>query len=218
MPTSPADRRLRPRKEPRQVRSYETRARILDAARRVFATHGYSAGTTNRIAAEASLSVGSLYQYFPNKDAILVELVEAHLDEGAERVTQAVDGCLSAHAPGWPPLDVLVGTVVGALVELHATERPLHRVLFEQAPRPPELIARFRATEAAVVDRAAALLAGHPEVAVDDTRIAARMAVDAIESLVHRVVTDESSGIPDDRFRTELVHLVVSYLRTPPPA
>ena len=52
----------------------------------MFEEHGYAHGTTNRIAAEAGLSVGSLYQYFPNKDAILVELVRAHIDEATRLV------------------------------------------------------------------------------------------------------------------------------------
>ena len=66
--------RLRPRKTPVQPRAVETRDRILAAAARVFSRHGYAAGTTNRIAAEAGLSVGSLYQYLPDKEAIVEAL------------------------------------------------------------------------------------------------------------------------------------------------
>src|ERR1051325_4120912 len=78
-----ADRRLEPRRRPRQVRAELTRERILDAAAHVFAEHGYAAGTTNRIAERARTSIGSLYQYFPNKDAILAELLVQHIDRGA---------------------------------------------------------------------------------------------------------------------------------------
>lgn len=74
--------RIQPRKRPRQVRAELTRERILDAAARVFAEHGYAAGTTNRIAERARVSIGSLYQYYPNKDAILAELIGDHLDTG----------------------------------------------------------------------------------------------------------------------------------------
>lgn len=79
-----AKRQLDPRKQPRQRRSEETRHRILDAATHVFAEYGYAAGTTNRIAEYADVSVGSLYQYYPNKDAILLELATRHLDAGVE--------------------------------------------------------------------------------------------------------------------------------------
>jgi AcrR family transcriptional regulator len=77
-----ADRRLQPRRKPRQVRAELTRDRILTAAAHVFAEHGYAAGTTNRIAERARVSIGSLYQYFPNKDAILAELLVRHIDRG----------------------------------------------------------------------------------------------------------------------------------------
>jgi hypothetical protein len=49
-------------------------------------------------------------------------------------------------------------------------------------------------------------------VGVPDVALAARLAVDVVESLVHRVVTDGDSGVDDDRFRAELVRLVVGYL------
>src|SRR3954462_6141325 len=78
----PADRRLQPRRKPRQVRAELTRQRTLTAAAHVFAEHGYAAGTTNRIAERGRISIGSLYQYFPNKDAILAALLVRHLDRG----------------------------------------------------------------------------------------------------------------------------------------
>lgn len=84
--------RLQPRKQPRQDRAEATRRRILEAAAHVFADFGYAAGTTNRIAERAEISIGSLYQYFPNKDAILVELMTAHTHRGSRSFTSI-----------WPP-------------------------------------------------------------------------------------------------------------------
>ena len=55
---------------------------ILAAAAQVFARHGYAAATTNRIAERAGVSIGSLYEYFSNKDALLVAILEAHIQEG----------------------------------------------------------------------------------------------------------------------------------------
>lgn len=207
-----ADRRLRPRKEPAQPRARETRARILGAAREVFAQHGYAAGTTNRIAEKAGMSVGSLYQYFPNKDAILVELVEEHIDEGAGRVEQAVGSCVARHAPHSPPLPALVDAAVAVMIEVHGTDRLLHRVLFEQAPRPPELLERLRSRENDLLERVVELLSRHPDVSVPDVRVASRLAVAAIESLVHLIATDEASGIADEVLRRELVRMVTLYL------
>jgi AcrR family transcriptional regulator len=199
---------LRPRKQPRQKRAHETRARILDAARAVFEEHGYAHGTTNRIAERAGLSVGSLYQYFPNKDAILVELVDAHIEAG----TAAVLGALPA--PPWEdlPLDAIIGPVVAAMVALHADGRELHRVLFEEAPRPPEQLARLRTLERDLTTFLAGVLGAHPAVAVPDVDVAARLAIDTIESLVHRIATDATSAIPDDVLAAEVTRLVVRYL------
>ncbi|KAB2352238.1 TetR/AcrR family transcriptional regulator [Actinomadura rudentiformis] len=98
----------RPRKTPRQQRAWRTRARILAAAARVFAEHGYASGTTDRIAAQAGLSIGSLYQYFPNKDAILVTLAQAHLDDTIQAAR--------THLTRPQPLERWLPAVTGALV------------------------------------------------------------------------------------------------------
>jgi AcrR family transcriptional regulator len=209
VPSPALQPQLRPRKEPRQRRAAETRARILDAARAVVEEHGYAHGTTNRIAAAAGLSVGSLYQYFPNKDAILVELVDAHIEAGTTALEAALAGAEGAS------LEALVGAATSALVALHAEDRRLHRVLFEEAPRPPAQLARLRALEAGLTERVAALLAAHPEVRAPDVRVAARLVIDAVESLVHRVATDETSAIPDDVLAREITRMVVAYLETP---
>jgi AcrR family transcriptional regulator len=85
----PAADRLKARKRPRQARSRETVDVILRAAAQVFATRGYAATTTNHIATRAGVSIGSLYEYFPSKDALLVALMEAHLAEGESILERA---------------------------------------------------------------------------------------------------------------------------------
>jgi AcrR family transcriptional regulator len=206
--------RLSPRKTPVQARAVETRDRILDAAARVFSAHGYATGTTNRIAAEAAMSVGSLYQYFPNKDAILVELVRRHVTEG----TEAFQHKLGETEGGLPPdLTGRIELFVDVMIANHAGDPALHQVLFEEAPRPPELLDQLHALEQALIDATAELLAADPEVTVADHRMAARMVVTTIESLVHRVVATRER--PGDRrgpdiaaFRDELVTMLVRYL------
>lgn len=69
------------RRRPSQQRSRETVEWIVEAAARVFEREGLDA-TTNRIAEEAGVSIGSLYQYFPDKHALLDELAIRHLEEG----------------------------------------------------------------------------------------------------------------------------------------
>lgn len=67
-----------PRKQPRQARSKAMVATILEAAVRILIKGGYEAATTIAIAEKAGISVGSLYQYFPNKESIVATLVEDH--------------------------------------------------------------------------------------------------------------------------------------------
>ncbi|MFI0355285.1 TetR/AcrR family transcriptional regulator [Actinomadura sp. 9N407] len=200
-----ASQRLRPRKSPTQQRAVKTRERILDAAARVFAEHGYAAGTTNRIAEAAGHSIGSLYQYFPNKDAILAELVTAHARDGiASIVRQLRDGLPDG-------LEERLRLFVRAAIDNHRDDPALHRVLFEEAPRPPELLDMLRRAEEQAIDTVAGMLSADPAVRVADTAMAARLVVNAIESLVHRFF---AHGAADDidRFENEVVAMLTGYL------
>ncbi len=197
--------RLRARKTPGQQRAVETRQRLLDAAARVFAEYGYAAGTTNRIAEAAGHSIGSLYQYFPNKDAILAELMTAHVDAGIAHFQGLLEGGLPSSLEGKLRL------VVRATVDNHRDDLALHRVLFEEAPRPAALLARMHATETEIIGVARDLLSAEPLVRVPDAALAARLTVTTIESVVHRVLTRDP---PDDieRFEAELVTMLLRYL------
>ncbi|WP_217164336.1 TetR/AcrR family transcriptional regulator [Streptomyces sp. AC512_CC834] len=205
-----SDRRgLQPRKQPRQVRAELTRQRILAAAAHVFAEYGYAAGTTNRIAERARVSIGSLYQYYPNKDAILVELLTRHLDTGitavrrrrSEGLPDSLEGILRAH--------------VRTAIDNHRHDPNLLRVMFEQAPRSPELIERISRQQRELVDYVHKLFDEHPEVRVADTHVAARLAVSTVELVVHQLIA-EPDPIDIPRFENELVAMLVRYLRGAP--
>lgn len=205
-----SDRRLRPRKQPGQQRAVETRQRLLAAAARVFSRYGYAAGTTNRIAEAAGHSIGSLYQYFPNKDAILVELATAHAQAGTTAIQRHLDGGALPE-----PLEDKIRLFVRAAIDNHRDDPALHRVLFEEAPRPPELLEFLHAAETKAIAAAAELLAADAEVTITDIPMAARLVVTTIESLVHRVLTH---GPPEDidRFENELVAMLTRYLTATP--
>lgn len=181
-------KRLEPRKKPRQTRSRETVDVILAAAARVFAASGYAATTTNHIARRAGVSIGSLYEYFPSKDAILVALTERHVD-AAEHELGALLRTLDA-TPTPLPLAALVDRLVRAMVGLHAQDPGLHRVLFEQAPLPPGLRRRVAGLEEAMAAEVARLLE-RQGLAREDAATAARMGVQVLETLTHRLVLHE---------------------------
>nr|WP_246023607.1 TetR/AcrR family transcriptional regulator [Nocardia yunnanensis] len=179
---------------------------VLDAAAQVFAEFGYGAGTTNRIADRAGVSIGSLYRYFPNKDAILRALMDRHLEAGAALYQER----LAAGLP--PPLDDALRLIVRATIDNHRDDPRLHRVLFEEAPRAPSLLARLHESEELAVTLVAAVLENHPEVAVADPGLSARVVVVTIESMVHRLMT-ASNPVPAQRLEDETVDLLAAYLR-----
>ncbi len=81
----------RPRKTAQQARSRATQAAILEAAARILESRGRQAVTTNEIARRAGVSIGSLYQYFPNKRAILATLIRDKRAELLEQMRDALD-------------------------------------------------------------------------------------------------------------------------------
>ena len=89
--------RISSRKQPKQARSEALVAAILEAAVQVLAKEGAARFTTVRVAEKAGVSVGSLYQYFPSKDAIAVELLRrvrrAHLPHSRHDEKQRQDHC-----------------------------------------------------------------------------------------------------------------------------
>lgn len=183
--------------------------RILDAGARVFAEVGYTAGTTNRIASMAGVSIGSLYSYFPNKEAIVAELVRSHIDDGIREIgTRLAQTDLDSLS-----LEERTRQFVEATVAIHQGDPALHRVLFEEAPRSPEVLSALRAFEHDTVQAVELLLADDPEVHVVDLALAAYMTVLAIESITHRYVSSHPEGIDAEALVDELTALVVGYLR-----
>jgi AcrR family transcriptional regulator len=84
-----------PRKHPTQARARATVDALVEAAARILAADGPDALTTNRIAEVAGVGIGSLYQYFPSKEAIVAALVERQLEadrRALEEALEAVDG------------------------------------------------------------------------------------------------------------------------------
>ncbi|MFI7320971.1 TetR/AcrR family transcriptional regulator [Streptomyces venezuelae] len=210
-----SDRRgLQPRKQPRQIRAELTRQRILDAAAHVFAEYGYAAGTTNRIAERARVSIGSLYQYYPNKDAILVELLIQHLDAGMAAIEAAQPDREGLRTQS---IESILRSYVGNVVESHRDDPQLLRVMMEQGPRAPELLERVARNEMRSIAYAQRLLRNHPEVRVADVDIAARLVVSTVEMVVHKVMAGPGD-VDRARFEDELVTMLTRYLTGGPAA
>lgn len=109
----PANRSVQRRRMPRQQRSQETVRCILVAAARVFRAEGFAA-TTNRIAEVAGVSIGTLYEYFPNKQALLLSLAEAHV----QTAESALHAALQRSSVGTPR--EFLADVQRAILQCHA--------------------------------------------------------------------------------------------------
>lgn len=146
-----------------------------------------------------------MYQYFPNKDAILRGLMDAHVDTGARLLSERL-------AQGLPQgLEDTLRVFVRATIDNHRDNPRLHRVLFEEAPRAPAFLARLHELEQLSVDAAVRLLAQQSDVRAGG-RLNARIVVATIESLVHRLVTSETPVDPQ-QLEDEIVDLLAGYLR-----
>ena len=123
-----ASKRSLPRREPRQERSRQSVEMILEAVQRVVDRHGVEAVTTNRIAEAAGVSIGSLYQYFPDKKAIFAALHDRHVDDVRRVMARAETDCASASFKDF------TCQLVEGLADVHAKEAHLHEIVAIAAP------------------------------------------------------------------------------------
>lgn len=189
-----------PRKEPHQPRARATVDAILLAAAHILKTEGFERATTNRIAERAGVSIGSLYQYFPNKQAVVAALRERHHDW--------FEGCLHAEIARVAslPLREAVRSAVELAIALHAVDVPLHNALAERHARTPHDEAAFRRLVQQKIEE------NRSELRPLDPEMASFVAVRALEALVHGTAFDDPERLSDPHFAEEVTELLVRYL------
>jgi AcrR family transcriptional regulator len=198
--------RTRPRKQPRQARSKATVDTILQATSRVLVKQGFDGLSTNAVAAAAGVSIGSLYQYFPNKEALVSALIDRHMEEMNTSILAELTRVAKL------PLAEASRCVVELTIRAHSIDPELHRVLTEQVPRVGKL-ARLRELDEICHRMVAGLLAARrEEIAVRDPDLAAFILVSAIESVIHRAALLYPQRLRDPRLVDETTLLVTRYL------
>lgn len=191
------------RKTPQQQRSREMVERIVAAGRAVLVSQGYDGFSTNRVAREAGISPGSLYQYFPDKAAIVSLVIDRYWDEVAERVAASLGDRLGGSGPS------MVRGTAAALLEALEADRGLLRVVAEELPQARNAVRR-NALEKRVRELAAAYLLVRG-VSRPDPAASAWVVVLAMENLAVRWVLDQPP-ISREQLLDEVVALVVGYL------
>lgn len=199
-----------PRKYASQERSRATVDALIEATARILVREGFDGASTNRIAEQAGVSIGSLYQYFPSKEALVAAVIDRHHQE----LMQVVRGALAEVAA--LPIKQAARKLVSAAIEAHRIDPRLHRVLAEQIPRTGRLenVAAFNRETYALFR--AYLEAHRDEFRAIDLGLAAFVCVTAIEALTHTAVLHQSELLAAEtmaKLIDEATRLVVQYLQ-----
>jgi AcrR family transcriptional regulator len=199
-----------PRKHAAQARSRATVEALVEATARILVRDGFDRASTNRIAEEAGVSVGSLYQYFPGKDALVAAVIARH-----QRELMAIARHALAEIAD-QPLDAGVRRLVAAAVAAHRADPELHHVLSEQTPRTGAL-AGVEAFNRGYHDLFKAYLEHHgDELRPIDLDLAAFVCVTSIEAITHTAVLHRPQFLTDaaaEALADEAVRLILGYLR-----
>lgn len=198
-----------PRKMPSQGRSRETVDTLLEATARVLIHDGYEGTSTNKIAQKAGVSIGSLYQYFPNKESLIAGLIDRHYDEMVEICKSAISKFGSA------PLADMIRETVKAMVTMHAVNPRLHKVLKEQVPRIGKLKKLNELHKETMRLIKAELLKRSDEISVKDPEFAAFLLVETVDALLHSALVLKRDAWNVDMVVEEITSLLLSYLSRP---
>lgn len=174
----PAEHRAM-RKRPKQQRSRSTVESIIEAGARVLAKRGWANFTTNEVAHTAGVSIGSLYQYFPNNLAIAEAIRKRHLAE----ILQALPDIRAQEEK--VSIEEHIGRLIDAVVTLHATNQDLHRILIDEVPLAPrEFYDTFEREYHRRYEDLIRAVAPSDDTGTDHL-VAARILADALEGIVH---------------------------------
>ncbi|MFD5032130.1 TetR family transcriptional regulator [Streptomyces sp. NPDC058405] len=203
---APAPAPAAPKPRRRQARGERRIAQLLEAAAHVFCTTGYTGASTNSIAKEAGVSPGTLYQFFPNKEAIAVELGDQLLRRWRDTYGQAF---LPAHLE--LPLDQLLDAVLDPLIEFNC-ENPAFAVLMHGSEIPGQVTQEHDALHSSMLTRMEDILGSYLPAApqADLTRIASTVFT-VFKAGLDLILTRE--GAEQAAYTAELKTVIYRYLQ-----
>ncbi|WP_448140325.1 TetR/AcrR family transcriptional regulator [Sphingopyxis fribergensis] len=192
-----------PRKLPRQARSQATVSVILDATAHILTTHPPEEFNTNVIARKAGVSVGSIYQYFPNKEALLRALHDRHSTEMADAIE------LVGAATGGADLHTDLRRLIRAAFAAHEADPALHKMLDQhvtltRADHPGG--ERIHQMVGTLLDR------HRDEITHGDLARVTWMTMRMTEALVHAAVLDQPPEFASPTVEEDIVVALHSFL------
>ncbi|WP_332644649.1 TetR/AcrR family transcriptional regulator [Aeromicrobium sp.] len=193
------------RKTPRQERSRAMVERIIAAGQTVLLRDGYEKASTNRVADEADISPGSLYQYFPDKEAILAAVIDRYAAEFSTQLTAVLADRLDEPGPS------LVRASFEGLLDVLNENIEFLRLVVEVLPR-SQSGSWAGALEQRISDLVTAYLSiNKAQTSITDPATSAWILVRMVEHLSVQYVL-EQPAIPREKFIDEMVDLTIAYL------
>jgi AcrR family transcriptional regulator len=196
-----------PRRRPRQARAQATVDAIIQATARVLIEDGYDRASTNRIAQAAGVSIGSLYQYFPSKEALVAALVETHVDRMMEVVTRIL-----GHDTEPSDLRQSADILVCALIAAYRVDPKLHHVLCQEVPKIGDLrrIYEFEQILADVIRKHLQSL--RHQIRHQNIERAVFLLINAVPSVIRAAVENDAEGANDEALSSDLTDMILRYL------
>ena len=202
--------KVSPRKMPKQQRSKATVAAIIEATTQLLVEEGFHHLSTNRIAEVAGVSVGSLYQYFPNKEAVVSAVVDEFADRQFEILaTELADFDLDAD------IDTAVFGLIRSMLEAKKQEPELSKVLFEELPPVGQTDVLKDWTQRAVEIVKVTLAMRADEIRPVNLDLAAFVLVTACHGIVHTTVVDRPELLESNELAEETAQLILRYIKAP---
>jgi len=194
------------RKDPKQQRAVITAAAITQATEQIIIREGFKNATTNRIAEVAGVSVGSLYQYFPNKQAIVRALIEETVSKTAAKVRETLRNLMDQ------PFEPALRQIMTLLVDIYKEN---HFILFRISDQVPELkkYTKSLAIETYTHSTNLAFLEQHQDdLKVSDLRTALLIIERATIHNIEYFLAENPTNITEEQLIDELTRMAVNYL------
>lgn len=199
--------RLRPRKSPRQSRAKELVSAVLEAGSRILIERGYEQLSMQQVGRVAGVSPGSLYQYFPDKAALVAALVDRISEREAafhlERLAQLKSGS---------DLEAALRHVIESIVAFQRQEGPLMRRCLDAMAYLGRYPALAERTQGPIAFLRALLEQHRADIAVDDLDLATHVIANAMHSLTHDGIVPRPDSLDDATLAREVLRLSMGYL------
>jgi AcrR family transcriptional regulator len=198
---------ISPRKVPQQDRSNGLVDAIFTATSRVLMNLGFERASTSRIAEVAGVSIGSLYQYFPNKHSLVAALIERQVEKHTREIETEIEAMEDRS------LDEVLAAVIRKVSQVFLARRKLIRAVQVHAPAlgRVEVIISARRKVGQIVRRI--LESRKSEIRDLDPDQAAFVIINAVMGVVDMAILDFPEGVTERDLETHLLELVRSYLR-----